>query len=196
VDLATSSGKLAHRVGKQRYRCRTCARSFVQDPDSVAYDPQRKEEILRAYHERASLRGISRIFGVSRNTLTRWLKKAEDLSPLKQTLAPDVQKGGEMLELDEMWSFVYRRSNKRWIWVALCRRTRQVVAYAIGNRGEQSCRLLWERIPESYRRGVLYSDFWESYQKVLPDARHKAVGKSEGQTSHVERWNCTLRQNV
>ena len=59
-----------------------------------------------------------------------------------------------------MWSFVYRRSNKRWIWVALCRRTRQVVAYATGNRGEGSCRLLWERIPESYRRGILYSDFW------------------------------------
>jgi transposase-like protein len=64
------------RKGKQRYRCRTCDRSFVQNPSSAAYDPARKEQILRAYHERASLRGISRIFGVSRNTLTRWLKKS------------------------------------------------------------------------------------------------------------------------
>jgi IS1 family transposase len=117
------------------------------------------------------------------------------LTPLKQTLVPAAAQG-EILELDEMWSFVYRRSNKRWIWIALCRRTRQVLAYAIGNRGEASCRLLWERIPESYRRGVLYSDLWESYQKVLPEDRHKAVGKSEGQTSHVERWNCTLRQRL
>ncbi len=48
------------------------------------------------------------------------------------------------------------------------------------------------------RRGVLYGDFWESYQKVLPDDdRHRAVGKSEGQTGHhVERWNCTLRQRL
>jgi insertion element IS1 protein InsB len=58
------------------------------------------------------------------------------------------------------------------------------------------CRLLWSRIPKSYRRGILYSDLWESYQKVLPDDRHRAVGKSEGQTSHVERWNCTLRQRL
>ena len=45
---------------------------------STAYDPARKEEILiRAYHERtSSLRGISRIFGVSRNTVTHWLKKS------------------------------------------------------------------------------------------------------------------------
>jgi insertion element IS1 protein InsB len=124
-------------------------------------------------------------------------KKAQELAPLKQTLAPTAHKGeGEVLELDEMWSFVYRRSNKRWIWVAQCRGTRQVVAYAIGNRGQASCRLLWERIPESYRRGVLYSDFWESYQRVLPEDRHRAVGKSEGQTSHVERWNNTLRQRL
>src|SRR3954462_4862811 len=85
--------------GKQRYRCRTCSsRSFVQDPASAAYDPARKEEILRAYHERASLRGISRIFGLSRNTLTPWLKKAEELLPLKQTLAPAAAQG-EILEL-------------------------------------------------------------------------------------------------
>ncbi|MDQ4063594.1 MAG: hypothetical protein M3122_06845, partial [Actinomycetota bacterium] len=48
----------------------TCARSFVEDPGSASYEPSRKEEILRAYHEHASLRGVSRIFGVSRNTLT------------------------------------------------------------------------------------------------------------------------------
>jgi transposase-like protein len=30
---------------------------------------------LRAYQERSSLRGLSRTFGVSRNTVTSWLKK-------------------------------------------------------------------------------------------------------------------------
>ncbi len=64
------------------------------------------------------------------------------------------------------------------------------------SRGEVSCRLLWSRISESYRRGVLYSDFWESYQKFLPNDQHRAVGKSEEQTSHVERWNCTLHQRL
>jgi len=65
------------RKGKQRYRYRTCARSFVHDPGSAAYDAARKEEILRAYHERtSSLRGLSRIFGVSPNTVNRWLKKS------------------------------------------------------------------------------------------------------------------------
>jgi insertion element IS1 protein InsB len=117
------------------------------------------------------------------------------LPPLEQTLAPSVQ-DEEVLELDELWSFVLKRHNKRWIWLALCRRTRQVVAYAIGDRSERTCRLLWKRIPKSYRKGLFYSDFWESYQKVFPEDRHQAVGKESGQTSHVERWNCTLRQRL
>ncbi len=62
-------------TGKQRYRCRTCGRTFVQTPGSAAYDQARKAEILRAYQDRTSLRGLTRIFGVSRNTVSAWLKK-------------------------------------------------------------------------------------------------------------------------
>ncbi len=101
-----------------------------------------------------------------------------------------------MLELDELWSFVYRRSNKRWIWIALCRRTRQVVAYAIGDRSAATCRRLWQRIPSAYRQGRLYSDFWDSYQQVLPADQHHPVDKAAGETNHLERWNNTLRQRL
>jgi transposase-like protein len=64
------------RKGKQPYRCHTCRRCFVENPASAAYDPARKEQILRAYNERTSLRVLTRIFGLSRNTVTRWLKKS------------------------------------------------------------------------------------------------------------------------
>jgi IS1 family transposase len=57
------------------------------------------------------------------------------------------------LELDELWSFVLKRANKRWVRVALCRATRQVVAYVIGDRSRATCRKLWAAIPEAYRRG-------------------------------------------
>ncbi len=46
------------------------------DSQQLVYDEARKAEILRAYDERASLRGVSRIFGVSRHTITSWLKKS------------------------------------------------------------------------------------------------------------------------
>lgn len=62
--------------GKQKYLCRNCPRQSREDPGSNAYAPQRREEILRAYQERSSLRGLTRTFGVSRNTVRRWLKKS------------------------------------------------------------------------------------------------------------------------
>jgi insertion element IS1 protein InsB len=101
-----------------------------------------------------------------------------------------------VLELDELWSFVLKRARKRWIWIALCRQTRQVVACVVGDRSQQTCQCLWEAIPEGYRQAHCYTDFWEAYAKVLPVAQHTAVGKESGETAHVERWNLTLRQRL
>ena len=80
------------------------------------------------------------------------------------------------------------------MWIALCRQTRQVVAYWIGKRSAAACRQLWRRVPRAYGVGRLYSDFWAAYQQVLPEEQHEAVGKESGETAHSERWNCTLRQ--
>jgi IS1 family transposase len=103
---------------------------------------------------------------------------------------------GVTLELDELRSFVLKRANKRWIWIALCRATRQVVAYRVGDRSAATCRKLWEHIPPAYRRAHCDSDFWEAYSVVIPAEQHTATGKESGLTAHVERWNNTLRQRL
>ena len=100
--------------------------------------------------------------------------------------------------MDELWSFVLKKSNKRWLWIALCRRTRQVVAYFIGDRSEESCWRLWQQIPPTYRHCHTFSDFWETYVTVFGTLAtvHQSVGKESWQTAHVERWNNTLRQHL
>ncbi len=95
-----------------------------------------------------------------------------------------------------MWSFVRCKANKRWIWLALCKHTRQVVACVIGGRGVATCRKLWRNVPESYKQGTIFSDFWEAYQAVIPNGQHEAVGKDSGLTAHIERFNNTIRQRT
>ncbi len=112
---------------------------------------------------------------------------------LRETL---VEVADPVLELDELWSFVLKKTRKRWIWLALWRQTRQVVAYVVGDRSAKTCRRLWAAIPAGYRLAQCYTDFWEAYAKVLPAAQHTAVGKESGETAHVERWNLTLRQRL
>ncbi len=125
-------------------------------------------------------------------------KKLAVLPPLSETLIkPDANDPeATLLELDELWSFVLKKANKAWIWIALCRKTRQVVARAIGDRSEDTCRELWNTLPEAYRCGHCYTDFWQAYQAVIPEEQHSAVGKETGETAHVERWKNTLRQRL
>jgi len=180
--------------GSQKYHCHDCE-AYGTLKASRKYDTNSRGQILRAYLERASMRGVERIFGVARQTLARWLAKIAQALPELQATLVEAQPS-DVLELDELWSFVYQKRNKRWIWIALCRRTRQVVAYAIGDRDEKTCQRLWERIPAAYRSCHTYSDFWDAYQKVFGTERHHPVGKETGQTAHVERWNNTLRQRL
>jgi len=63
--------------GKQKYLCRACRRQSREEPTSHAYSDERREDILRAYEERSSLRGLERTFGVSRKTVADWIKKKQ-----------------------------------------------------------------------------------------------------------------------
>ncbi len=125
-------------------------------------------------------------------------KKEKTLPELSETpIEPDpAEPATRVLELDELWSFVLKRANKRWVWIALCRATRQVVAYVVGDRSRATCQKLWQQIPTAYRSAHCYSDFWEAYKSVIPSAQHIAAGKETGLTAHVERWNNTLPQRL
>lgn len=61
--------------GKQLYRCHACGHQSRENPTPHAYQESRREEILHAYQERSSLRGLTRTFGVSRTTVSSWIKK-------------------------------------------------------------------------------------------------------------------------
>jgi hypothetical protein len=106
-------------------------------------------------------------------------------------LAPDANDPeAPVLELDELWSFVLKKTNKAWIWIALCRKTRQVVAYAIGDRSEQTCRILWEAIPEAYRTGHCYTDFWKAYQAVIRSA--SSIQREERKREKRLMWSAGI----
>ena len=121
-------------------------------------------------------------------------KKAASLPPLSDTLL--AAETGDVLELDELWSFVGSKANVRWVWIALCRQTRQIVAYFVGDRSAESARALRERIPPEYRCRATRSDFWLAYEEAFPRRTHQLCGKDEGQTNHAERFFCTLRQRL
>ena len=100
-------------------------------------------------------------------------------------------------EVDELWSFVGKKSNPQWVWLAMDSTTRQVIAFYVGDRSKKSARKLWEKIPAVYRdRATFWTDGLASYQGIIPQAQHQVITKQARKTNHVERPNCTLRQRV
>jgi IS1 family transposase len=81
-------------------------------------------------------------------------------------------------EADEMWSFVQKKANKQWIWIAMDAKTRQIIAFHVGDRSGKSGKQLWANVPEAYQQqAVFYTDLYEVYKGVIPPARHKPITK-------------------
>ena len=60
--------------GSARYQCKDCGVTRVLEPNEV-YSNTQKELVLKAYQERASFRGVGRIFDISPQTVFNWVKK-------------------------------------------------------------------------------------------------------------------------
>jgi len=181
---------------KQKYRCQTCKKQFVLEPEKQPICDYTKQVIDRLLLERISIRGISRAVGVSERWLQYYVNdKYVNVPRQIETIGKSQRR--LQVECDELWSFVNSKQDKQWVWLALDRDTREIVGLHIGDRSHQGAQALWDSMPDTYQNNaVSYTDFWDAYQKVFPPERHVAVGKETGQTSHIERFNNTLRQRV
>ena len=115
------------------------------------------------------------------------------MRPFSQSLAP--ARANDIVEYDEIWSFVLSKAQRIWIWIALCRRTKQVVAYHLGNRDKISFQAFYNKLPIEYANCLSTSDGLEVY-KVLKIYGHSMGKKKEGRTSQVEAFNTILRQRL
>ncbi|MDQ2770990.1 MAG: IS1 family transposase [Bacteroidota bacterium] len=94
-----------------------------------------------------------------------------------------------------MWTFVGRRKRKVWLWLAVERASRRIVAWVLGCRGAATARRLWAALPPRYQRHCRYhTDQWEAYAKALPAPHHRPHPKGSGKTNVVGAINCFLRQ--
>lgn len=71
-------------------------------------------------------------------------------------------------EVDEMCNFVGCKAQKRWLWIAIRLRKRQIIAFVMGDRSEEACQKFLGSFPEDYRNCLSYSDFWAFYKLVFP----------------------------
>ena len=68
------------------------------------------------------------------------------------------------VEADELWSFVQKKANPHWIWIAMEKQTRQIIAFHVGDRSQESAQQLWAKLPEVFReQATFYTDQYAAY---------------------------------
>ncbi len=188
--------------GKQNHQCKVCGRQFVLEFDQRLVSEEHQTLIERLLCERLSLQGICRAVGVDMKWLMGFIVERYEAAPdhlnVQLPQCPETVMIRQLeAEADELCSFVGKKTNKQWLWLALDAHSHQVIAFYVGDRSKRSARKLWKRIPEVYRQhATFYTDGYVSYQGVIPVAQHQVVTKASRKTNHVERFNGTLRQRV
>jgi insertion element IS1 protein InsB len=100
-------------------------------------------------------------------------------------------------EADEMGSFVKQKANKQWLWLAMDSSSRHIIAFHVGHRSRDSAKQRWGNLVTVDReQAIVYTDQYEVYTGVSPAARPKAITKKARKTTHLARFNNTLRQRV
>lgn len=137
-------------TGKQKYECISCQKQFVENPQNKIIPDDTKERIRRALLERVSLEGICRIFDVSTPWLLEFMEKTyqslpEDLNAT--VIAENDEFEVLVLEIDELWSFVGNKQNDQWLWLVMHSKTRQILAFHVGNRTRASGEALMAKLP-------------------------------------------------
>jgi insertion element IS1 protein InsB len=102
------------------------------------------------------------------------------------------QRRGLPSELDEMWAYVARKSNPRWLWHAIDHHTGKVLAYVFGRR-KDNVFLKLKALLEPFGITKYCTDGWGAYERHLDPEQHR-VGKD--QTQKIESKHIHLRTRI
>ncbi len=174
------------RKGNQRYRCLDCDRTWTEKRPrpigSHRIDMDRAEMCLRMLLEGCSIRTTERLTGVHRDTIIGMMVAAGQNCQafLEETLVDLLV---DDLECDEVWSWVGMKEKTRtrkqaseeygdcYIFTAIERTTKLLVAWHVGKRCPQDTRLFADKLNTATSgRFQLSSDGYTPYKTAIPAA--------------------------
>jgi transposase-like protein len=112
--------------GKPKRQCKECGRQFVINPTNKTVSDETKQLIDQLLLERIYWRGIARVTGVSWSWLQNYVNNKLAAVP-RQIKVSDKPKGKLVRECDEMWSLVFSKTIKVYIWRLIDKNTREII---------------------------------------------------------------------
>lgn len=95
-------------------------------------------------------------------------------------------------ELDEMWSYVGKKAEPRWLWHAIDHQSGTVLAYVFGRR-KDTVFLQLKALLEPFGITRFYTDGWGAYERHIRPEQH-IIGKQH--TQKIESKHINLRTRI
>jgi transposase-like protein len=99
-------------AGNQQYYCKHCGKYFIETKNTPLYNSRlarsRVELICKHNMEKTSIRGVERVTGHHRETISRYYRLiGEHAEILNECYLRDITPG--LVELDELWTFIQKK---------------------------------------------------------------------------------------
>lgn len=174
-----------HRNGLQRFRCRSCRKTFTEEHekplDEMRLAPDRAITALQLLLEGMSVRSVERVTEIHRDTILKLLvltgERCQQLmrERIQNLNVTDVQ-------ADEIWGYVFKKEGHKWdheketegigdayCFVGIERETKLVLAWHLGKRDAANTDKFVHKLAlaTSRQRYQLTTDGWKAYVRAV-----------------------------
>ncbi|MBX2966466.1 MAG: IS1 family transposase [Cyclobacteriaceae bacterium] len=173
--------------GVQKFYCKACKKYQQAVYTSEAYHPQSNYRIAALLREGIGLRSMARVLRISLKTIIQRIRQ------IAGTIRkPFHYRKRGVYEMDELWSYVGKKSNEVWIMYALDRATKAVIDFRVGSRTKKNIQTLTGQVLHREPKTIC-TDGLNIYKSLVPKKTHCTEPMS---TRHIERNNLTIRTHL
>ena len=172
--------------GNQRYICKLCRKTRVENYAYQAYKPDIDGNIIQLTKEGLGIRSTARILKISTTTL---LKRIVSIA---SNIANPIISKGKTYEVDEMCTYIKHKKNFIWLVYALETSSKTVVSFKVGKRTNKTLSYVLD-ILKLLDAKKIFTDRLKNYRYLIDPELHAV--KRFG-TNHIERKNLTLRTHL
>lgn len=171
---------------KQRFYCKNCHKKFLMSYTYHAYFSGINHQIVVLLKEGVGMRSICRILGIALNTLGSRILKISN--SIKCPLISEVNS----FEVDEIRTYVRKKTSLVCIVYALESTSKKVVSYAVGNRTNTTLSTVINQVISS-SPSKIFTDKLKRYKFLIPITIHRVIPRA---TNSIERNNLTMRTHL
>ncbi len=172
--------------GKQKWYCKTCKKFQQETYRNKACKNGINSKIIVLLKEGMGIRSIGRTLEISTNTVLQKI-----LEESKKVNRPTIPLG-KSYEVDEIRSYIHKKSKTIWIVYAIEQESKKVVTFNVGSRTKKTLALVIQTLILAKAKKII-TDKLNIYRSLIEPTIHST--KFRG-TNHIERNHLTLRTHL